>query len=332
MLRYRKSNKTTFINLWDLTHLHLKNKTLKSIYSTYKYFHNFSLDFHQLKNQQIKMEKCGFFIKYEMKDAEFKYGFKQTGIFAAEYIKKGQPIFSCDKSVCTYLWFTEMRNGKTKEETEEIARQNPDSKEFIHRYAYMTDDDCFDFPSSYISQEIKCNCLYFNHSCDGNCGFASDGCDYVVAKRDIEIGEELTYDYQTMDTEISFHSGMNCRCGTHRCRGVLNFSHYRNIDWITENYKYSGEIVKKRIDELKTKWFSSSCYIKKYNNKAELGLTAFKKIAKNELVAVFSDPKNVSQSAHYFRHSDSPTCYVTEEGEVYAKADIEPSTELTIKF
>jgi SET domain-containing protein len=278
------------------------------------------------------MASFGFFVKYDLKDAEFKYGFKQLGLFAAENLKKGQPIFRCNPSTCVYLTYEEIDKALTREEVLELCKKCPESEDFIHRYSYMPDDDAFDFPKTYKEQNLTENCMFFNHSCDGNCGFASEDCGLVIAKRDIEIGEELCYDYQLMDVEPTFYDGLNCRCGSHKCRGVLRFSHYRNVDWSIENYKYAGNLVQKRIDELKTKWFSSSCYIKKYNNKTELGLTALKKIAKNELVAVFSDLKNVSQSAHYFRHSDSPSCYVTEEGEVYAKADIEPLTELTIKF
>lgn len=154
----------------------------------------------------------------------------------------------------------------------------------------------------------------------------------MVAKRDIEIGEEMTYDYQLMDVEPTFYDGLNCKCGSHKCRGVLHFNHYRNIDWITENYKYAGNVVQKRIDELKTKWFSSSCYIKKYNNKTELGLASRKKIVKNELVGSFSELDNINRDSHYFRHNDNPTCFLTEDGKVYALHDIEPMTELTLKF
>ena len=142
----------------------------------------------------------------------------------------------------------------------------------------------------------------------------------------------MTYDYQLMDVEPTFYDGLNCRCGSHKCRGVLHFNYYRNIDWITENYKYAGNLVQKRIDELKTKWFSASCYVKKYNNKTELGLAARKKIVKNELVGSFTDVKNIKQDSHYFRHNDNPSCYLAEDGRVYAIDAIESSTELTLKF
>jgi hypothetical protein len=38
----------------------------------------------------MEMEAFGRFKKFEVKDAEFKYGFKQQGIFALESIKKGK--------------------------------------------------------------------------------------------------------------------------------------------------------------------------------------------------------------------------------------------------
>lgn len=159
----------------------------------------------------------------------------------------------------------------------------------------------------------------------------------VVAIRDIEEGEELTYDYQFMDTEASFYDGINCRCGSYRCRGVLKFDLYRNVDWQTTYYKYAGCYVQRKIDELKTKWYSSRCYLKRYssnpNEKAStdcaLGLTSLYKIRKNELVAKYSS--DIKPESHNIRHSDTPTCYLAGN-EVYTLADVEPETELTIKF
>ena len=83
--------------------------------------------------------------------------------------------------------------------------------------------------------------MFFNHSCDPTCGFAAIDSALVVAIRDIEVGEELTYDYQFMDTEPSFYDGINCRCGTKKCRGVLRFDQYRNVDWQKKYYKYCGK-------------------------------------------------------------------------------------------
>lgn len=149
----------------------------------------------------------------------------------------------------------------------------------------------------------------------------------VVAIRDIEIGEELCYDYQCMDTEASFYDGLDCVCGSFKCRGKLRFDQYRNVDWQLAYYKYSGAYVKRKIDELKTKWYSSRCYLKYYGD--ELGLTSLRKIRKDDLVAIFSG--EVKPSEHNIRQSEKPTCYL-EGNEVYAADFYEPGTELTLNF
>jgi uncharacterized protein len=58
---------------------------------------------------------------------------------------------------------------------------------------------------------------YLNHSCDPNCYVVGKG--EVVAARDIEEGEELTFDYST---NVGWEPyAMECRCGAPRCRGVV---------------------------------------------------------------------------------------------------------------
>eukprot|EP00250_Pteridium_aquilinum_P013680 c21500_g1_i1 orf=589-3957(-) len=64
---------------------------------------------------------------------------------------------------------------------------------------------------------------FINHSCDPNCStkiITVEGSKkiYIYAKRHIEAGEELTYDYRF------FHEGQKvpCNCGSTGCRGSLN--------------------------------------------------------------------------------------------------------------
>lgn len=275
------------------------------------------------------MAEYGFFKQVEIKDAAFKYGFTHLGIFALEKIKKGERVFACGPKCC-YLKAHEVHKAKTRAEVEELFKKYPDCEDFLKRYNYTADDDLYDFPRNFQIQELTEGCMYFNHGCDANCTFNEHDIRHIIAKRDIEIGEELTYDYQLMETEASFYNGIECKCGSHKCRGILKFDYYRNTDWIKENYKYCETAVRKRIDELQTKWFSSSCHLKHYNFNTELGLTALKFIAKNELVAIYSDSTNISEKSHYLRHNDNPTCYVNSNGEVYAKENIEPKTELTL--
>jgi hypothetical protein len=58
---------------------------------------------------------------------------------------------------------------------------------------------------------------FINHSCEPNCGMS--GNTVVVALREIEVGEELTYDYAMSDG--SDYDEFECGCGTAACRGKV---------------------------------------------------------------------------------------------------------------
>ncbi len=56
---------------------------------------------------------------------------------------------------------------------------------------------------------------FVNHCCNATC--LSAGYDFEIAVRDIEIGEELTDDYGTLNIEGPFP----CACGKPNCRGEI---------------------------------------------------------------------------------------------------------------
>jgi len=92
-----------------------------------------------------------------------------------------------------------------------------------------------------------------------------------------------------------------------------------------------GTFVQRKIDELNNKWFSTHCYLKHYSSdRKSLGLTSLNKIEKNELVAVYST-KQISPQDHFIRPSQTPTCYL-DGNDVYTIDNVEPNTELTLKF
>lgn len=60
---------------------------------------------------------------------------------------------------------------------------------------------------------------FFNHSCEPNSGFK--GQIFLVAMRDIEKNEEITFDYamvvsRSVDSDFVFE--MECKCGSNNCR------------------------------------------------------------------------------------------------------------------
>lgn len=62
---------------------------------------------------------------------------------------------------------------------------------------------------------------FINHSCDPNCEAveSQDGRVWIMATRDIGVGEELTYDYYLYDGAEDDPSP--CTCGSANCRGTL---------------------------------------------------------------------------------------------------------------
>jgi hypothetical protein len=72
-----------------------------------------------------------------------------------------------------------------------------------------------------------------NHSCEPTCGLI--GASVLIAMRDIEVGEELTFDYATCDS--SDYDEFTCLCGAPTCRGVVT-----GQDWLRPELqeRYAG--------------------------------------------------------------------------------------------
>jgi SET domain-containing protein len=84
----------------------------------------------------------------------------------------------------------------------------------------------------YVDEDTVIDCgvggnisRFINHSCEPNCeAVDEDGRIFVEALRDIEVGEELVYDYRltwesTDDPEDL--KAYTCRCGARSCRGTM---------------------------------------------------------------------------------------------------------------
>lgn len=86
----------------------------------------------------------------------------------------------------------------------------PDNKESYKKYGdYL-------HPINYDEAIVNINFTRFtNHSCNPNCGLKDAVT--LVAIRDIETGEELTIDYDTLEYDWE----MECNCGSENCRGKI---------------------------------------------------------------------------------------------------------------
>lgn len=125
---------------------------------------------------------------------------KGRGVFASEFIPKG-----------TLIW----RLTENKKYTKDELRKLPTN---IKKDAYPDGDGGFVVATGKGES--------WNHSCNANTWWTSD--DKLSAKRDIQIDEELTYDYATTDIDETKNTDVaydwECKCGSKNCRKKLHWN------------------------------------------------------------------------------------------------------------
>ena len=84
---------------------------------------------------------------------------------------------------------------------------------------FQIDDELYLVPS----HEVEPGDV-INHSCDPTCGVR--GAILIAAMRDIEVGEELTFDYAMSDG--SDYDEFACLCEAATCRGTISGSDWRD--------------------------------------------------------------------------------------------------------
>lgn len=81
--------------------------------------------------------------------------------------------------------------------------------------------------------EVEENKLFINHSCEPNTGIS--GQITFVAMRDIENGEEVTYDLAMESDEGAKYWEFNCKCGKPGCRKKISGDDWKRRD-LQERY------------------------------------------------------------------------------------------------
>lgn len=122
------------------------------------------------------------------------------GLFAAVFIPAGTIIcFEC-------------KNCKVSSQ-EEISKLDEPKRSFLLEHAYKRDDGNYLIPCGYE--------IYLNHSCNSNILDSGLGFDIVV--RDINIGEEVTYDYRQFYEDSSYE--LICFCNEENCSKIVRCIH-----------------------------------------------------------------------------------------------------------
>ncbi len=105
-------------------------------------------------------------------------------------------------------------------------------------------DDLFIGPATAAEREGAM--MHLNHSCAPNLGL--NGQIAFVAMRDIQPGEELTFDYAMTDNEEDLE--MRCKCGAQTCRTIVTGKDWKRLD-LQKKYKgYFSLYLAKKFDPI----------------------------------------------------------------------------------
>ena len=126
------------------------------------------------------------------------------GVFAATFIPKGTRIVEY--------------KGARMSEDEADAKYGDD--ESPHTFLFLLDDQIV-IDANHNGNSAR----WINHSCDPNCETNEEnGRMFIDVIRDIQSGEELTYDYNLIVEERytpALKRFYACGCGTRKCRGTI---------------------------------------------------------------------------------------------------------------
>lgn len=148
-----------------------------------------------------------------------------SGVFAAEPFAPGELVAVWGGKVYTAEECARFGKVLPQFETHTIG---------LCKGYFLGSDNLFEFDDAEL----------FNHSCEPNVGVR--GQILLVARRGISEGEELTFDYETLDTNpVAFV----CRCGCKACRGTLDGSAWRNPEFQARHRDYLSEYIRELIAE-----------------------------------------------------------------------------------
>jgi len=159
-------------------------------------------------------------LKVELRESKFGKGvFAKSKINAGEIISEFEGSIYTDENVVSNV----PANGQ-KDWTEHL------------------NDHCIQFEDGKWKYATNL-AIYLNHSCEPNCGIKN--LFQIVAMRDIEVDEEITWDYEmsedndTENPDSFYYWVLNCNCGAENCRKKIGS--YKNLP-LENRQKYKGFI------------------------------------------------------------------------------------------
>lgn len=159
-----------------------------------------------------------------------------TGLFVIKPIRAGEVVWYDEK--CAYPGMDQLIPISFIMDLEPSVAQ-----EVVH-FAYQVSETMMWAEKGFeegASREASSDASdYTNHSCDPTTIFYGNA-GTMIAARDLEPGDEITYDYATSET---IHwpwegDGMTCKCGSKLCRGTIRHDDWRRPE-LHERYGRKG--------------------------------------------------------------------------------------------
>ncbi len=150
------------------------------------------------------------------------------GMFAREPIRKGEVVCRMGGTVMTGSEFTDFQSTRSL-------------------YSFIQIEETL-----YLVEDIETTGsrdASMNHSCDSSTWMEDEAT--LVARQDIEPGEEVTVDYALFTTQSNWMLDTRCRCGSPHCRRIIT-----GDDWLREDVqeRYQGHFspfINRRIERLR---------------------------------------------------------------------------------
>ena len=150
-----------------------------------------------------------------------------NGMFAREPIKKGETICIVGGIVMTDSKFAAFQDTHSL-------------------YSFIQIDE-----NLYLVEDLEMTQSLdaaMNHSCDSSAWMEDEV--KLVARRDIEAGEEVTVDYALFTTQSNWMLDTRCHCGSPDCRRIITGDDWRRED-VQERYRnHFSPFINRRIENL----------------------------------------------------------------------------------
>jgi len=163
-------------------------------------------------------------------------------LFVIEKIFKGEVIWKHQPDPYGRM------TGKiyTKAEVEKVWK---DDLDWFWHWAYRCGEDQFLGP---VTKEcpVREATYYQNHSCDPSTWWEDEIT--LTAIRDIDPGEEITFDYATSESNSDELGITKCLCGSSKCRGELRGDDYLRPELIERYGDHFQPYLRERIRKLQS--------------------------------------------------------------------------------